>query len=218
MLLLSMAVLALGGIWGFVTLASEISEGEVKTFDETVLLALRNPTDHAIPLGPPWLQETMLEFTALGSTAVLSLITVGVVGWLLLLRKYKPALLAVLAIAGGALISTALKSGFARARPDLVPHGDVVTSMSFPSGHAMSSAVVYLTLAALLVRVQTTHRRKVYLMAVAIVLTLLIGVSRVYLGVHWPSDVLAGWCLGSAWALLTWIVALWWTRWQQRPR
>jgi undecaprenyl-diphosphatase len=106
------------------------------------------------------------------------------------------------------LLSTALKLGFARPRPDLVPHGVRVYTASFPSGHAMLSAVTYLTLGALLARVQPQRRVKAFLLGLAIALTVLIGMSRVYLGVHWPSDVLAGWCGGAAWASLCWFVAL----------
>ena len=138
-----------------------------------------------------------------------SLLTVAAVGFLLLTRERAAAVLTIAAVVGGALLSMALKSGFDRPRPDLVPHAVEVTSASFPSGHAMLSAVTYLTLGALLTRVQPQRRVKAYLLTVAVVLTVLIGVSRVYLGVHWPTDVLAGWCIGSAWAMLCWLAALW---------
>ena len=105
-------------------------------------------------------------------------------------------------------LSTLLKLAFQRPRPDLVPHGAEVYTASFPSGHAMLSAVTYLTLAALLIQVQVQWRAKTYVLALAVLVTLLIGVSRVYLGVHWPTDVLAGWCIGAAWALLCWLAAL----------
>jgi undecaprenyl-diphosphatase len=107
------------------------------------------------------------------------------------------------------LLSALLKDAFGRARPDLVPHGVEVHTLSFPSGHAMLAAATYLTLGALLARVQPHPRVKTYVLTVAAVLTVLIGVSRVHLGVHWPSDVLAGWCVGAAWALLCWMAAVW---------
>jgi undecaprenyl-diphosphatase len=107
------------------------------------------------------------------------------------------------------LLSTLLKMGFDRPRPDLVPHGALVYTASFPSGHATLSAVVYLTLGALLARVQPRLVLKLYLLGLAILLTVMVGVSRVYLGVHWPTDVLAGWAVGAAWALLCWATALW---------
>jgi undecaprenyl-diphosphatase len=106
------------------------------------------------------------------------------------------------------MLSTGLKMGFERPRPDLVPHATQVYTASFPSGHAMLSAVTYLTLGALLSRVQRRRRVKAFFLGLALTLTLLIGLSRVYLGVHWPSDVLAGWCIGAAWASLCWFVAL----------
>jgi undecaprenyl-diphosphatase len=149
----------------------------------------------------------MLDITALGSTTVLTLICVGVIVYLLMDGKRGAALLVLVSVAGGSLVTTLAKLAFARPRPDLVAHLVEVSSYSFPSGHAMSSAVTYLTLAALLARFQKRRRMKAYLLAVGLTLTLTIGVSRVYLGVHWPSDVLAGWALGAAWAMLCWEAA-----------
>jgi undecaprenyl-diphosphatase len=100
-----------------------------------------------------------------------------------------------------------LKEFFERPRPDLVPHGAEVFTASFPSGHAMMSAVVYLTLGALLARVETGLRVKAFVLSVSVLLTVLVGISRVYLGVHWPTDVLAGWTVGAAWAVMCWLIA-----------
>ena len=127
---------------------------------------------------------------------------------LLLVRKRRTALLLLLSCTGGILLSTALKYGFDRPRPDLVSHGSVVYTASFPSGHSMMAAAVYLTLGALLASVEPDYRAKIFLLTVALVLSVLVGVSRVYLGVHWPTDVLAGWSAGAAWAIACWIVAL----------
>jgi undecaprenyl-diphosphatase len=209
MALLSILLLIAASLWLFIEIADEVVEGELDNIDRLIFLAFRNPADIKDPLGPPWLEEAALEITALGSFAVLGLITAAVLAWLLLLRKPGAAVLVGVSVLGGVLISSLLKSGFGRARPDLVPHIDAVSTLSFPSGHAMSAAVVYLTLAALLARAQEHRRLKFYLIGVAVTLTVLIGLSRVYLGVHWPSDVLAGWCVGSAWALMCWAVALW---------
>lgn len=206
--LLSVLLLAAGGIWGFVEIADEVVEGEADAFDRLLFLALRNPANVDDPLGPAWLEEAALEITALGSFAVLGLIVLAAIVWLLLIRKVGSAALVALSVAGGVLLSSLLKSGFARPRPDLAPHADIVHTLSFPSGHAMSAAVVYLTLGALLARAQPHRRLKIYLASVGVVITVLVGISRVYLGVHWPTDVLAGWCVGSAWALLCWAVAL----------
>lgn len=210
-MLLCIAVLS-GGIWGFIALAGVVSEGGTQSIDESLLLALRNPADLSDPIGPGWVEEMGRDFTALGGVGVLVLITLGSLGYLLLAKRYRAALFASIAVPGGILLSTVMKMGFDRPRPDLVPHEAMVYTASFPSGHSMMSAVTYLTLAALLTRVQPALRLKAYLLIVAILLTLLVGISRVYLGVHWPTDVLAGWTAGASWAALCWIVM----RWMQR--
>lgn len=207
-MLLCVAVLS-GGIWGFVALADEVIEGDTHSIDESLLLALRNPADLSDPIGPGWVEEMGRDFTALGGVGVLVLITLGALGYLLLARHYRAALFASIAVPGGILLSTVMKLGFDRPRPDLVPHEAMVYTASFPSGHSMMSAVTYLTLAALLIRVQPALRLKAYLLILAILLTLLVGISRVYLGVHWPTDVLAGWTAGASWAALCWIVMRW---------
>ena len=189
-------------LWLFIEIAGEVREGETAAWDRRLLLALRNAADPAMPWGPPWVQEMARDLTALGGVAVLSLMTFAVIGYLMLARKRHAAVAVFVAVAGGLILSTLLKLGFDRARPDLVPHGSFVSSASFPSGHSMMAAVTYLTLGALLARVEASVRIKIYLLSVAVVLTLLVGVSRVYLGVHWPTDVAAGWTVGAAWALL----------------
>ena len=206
---LAALALAAAALWAFVELAGEVLEGETHAFDERILLVLRSATDRSDPLGPGWLEELMRDVTGLGSTGVLTFITLAAAGFLALNRKSHAALFVVAAVGGGMLLSTLLKMGFDRPRPDLVPHGALVYTASFPSGHATLSAVVYLTLGALLARVQPRFVLKLYLLGLAIVLTVTVGVSRVYLGVHWPTDVLAGWALGAAWALFCWAAALW---------
>lgn len=194
----------------FVEIADEVDEGEARSFDQSLLRALRT-TDPADPVGPPWVEAWVVDLSALGSFAVLTLVTLFAVGYLLALRRWGGALLLLGATLGGTAISEGLKVGFARPRPDLVAHVVETTSMSFPSGHAMLSAVTYLTLGALIARTQQRGALRGYVLGAAILLTLIIGASRVYLGVHWPTDVLAGWCLGAAWALGCWIVATWLT-------
>jgi undecaprenyl-diphosphatase len=198
--------LAAGLLFGFVRLASEVIEGETRGFDETVMLALRTPGDISQPIGPAWVHEMVRDFTALGSTGVLAIVTAGVVGFLFFSRKSHTALFVLLAVIGGVALGNLLKIGFSRPRPELVPHSVEVFTNSFPSGHAMMSAVVYLTMGNLLARTQKRMSIKIFLLASATFLTVLVGVSRVYLGVHWPSDVLAGWSLGACWALLCWFV------------
>jgi undecaprenyl-diphosphatase len=194
--------------WAFVAVADEVREGETHALDSRLLLALRDPQDPANPLGPTWLEESARDITGLGGHAILTLMTLAAVIYLLMAGKRGAAVLVVAAIAGGMLLSTGLKLGFERPRPDLVPHATRVYTASFPSGHAMLSAITYLTLGALLTRVQKRRRIRAFIMGLAVALTLLVGISRVYLGVHWPSDVLAGWSVGAAWASLCWFVAL----------
>lgn len=198
--------LVLIGCWSFIELAEEVMEGDTRTFDTMLLLAMRNPTDPSDPIGPKWIEELMRDFTALGGYGVLTVWTAAVTGYLVLQRQARTGLLVIIAVGGGILLNTSLKLGFERPRPDLVPHEVAVYTASFPSGHAMLSAIVYLTLGALLVRIQPKRRLKAYILAFTLLLILLVGVSRVYLGVHWPTDVLAGWAAGATWALLCWIV------------
>lgn len=206
--LLAIFVAALS-LYGFVELADDMSEGDTRDFDRILLLAFREPGNLSDPIGPRWFEEVMRDFTALGGTAVLAAVVLAVVGFLILTRKRHFALMVALSVFAGMGLSSLLKLAFARPRPDLVTHAAEVYTHSFPSGHAMLSAVVYLTLGALLARSRAEPRVKIYLLSVAVLLTLVVGISRVYLGVHWPSDVLAGWAIGAAWALMCWLVMLW---------
>lgn len=196
-------------LWGFLEIAEEVREGDQISLDRTLLLALRSPVDPSDPLGPPWIESTMRDITALGGIAILTIVTLGTAGFLALSGKQGAARFVLVAIVGAVLLSFAMKAGFERPRPDLVPHGASVYTASFPSGHATGAAATYLTLGALLARFQPQRRVKIFALTLAVLLTLMIGFSRVYLGVHWPSDVLAGWTLGSSWALLCWLVARW---------
>ena len=201
--------LAAIAVYVFIELVDEVLEGETRDLDEWVLLTLRSPADPANPLGPWWVETLFQDITSLGSTTVVTLITVAVLGYLVIDGKRAMALLVLVSVAGGATVSSLMKIGFDRPRPDLVAHLVDVQTLSFPSGHAMVSAVIYLTLGALLTQVHSRKRLKAYILGVAIVLTLLIGLSRIYLGVHWPTDVIAGWSAGAAWAIACWVVAVW---------
>jgi len=161
-----LAVMGLLGalLWLFISIAGEVREGETADWDRRLLLALRSAADPAVPWGPPWVQEMARDFTALGGVAVLSLMTFAVVGYLLLARKRYAAVAVFVAVAGGLVLSTLLKLGFDRPRPDIVPHGSLVYTTSFPSGHSMMAAVTYLTLGALLARVEGSIRIKIYLL------------------------------------------------------
>lgn len=189
------------GVWLFWTIASAMSAGHTQDFDEQVLVALRRPDDRAIPIGPPWLQARALELTALGSGIVLVTMIGIVLGYLAIERRFAMLGYVALASFGGMILNTALKAAFARPRPTVVPALVVVDSTSFPSGHSMIAAAVYLTLGALLARTTTRWRLRLYYLGTALAMTAVIGLTRVYLGVHYPTDVLAGWAAGAAWAL-----------------
>ncbi|MEO8315681.1 MAG: phosphatase PAP2 family protein [Pseudomonadota bacterium] len=193
-------------LWLFLGVAEEVGEGETLDLDTRILLAM-HPAGPDGPLGPQWLQEIARDITALGSGVVLALIVVSTCGFLLLARRYRAAILVLVAPAVGSVLNALLKLHFDRPRPTLIPHDIYVPSASFPSGHAMLSATVFLTLAAVLARLAPTFRLKVFVLCLAVLLSGLVGFSRVYLGVHWPSDVLAGWTAGAGWALAAWGVA-----------
>jgi len=199
--LLATLLLAGAALLAFFKLASEVVEGDTMAFDRAILLAFRSAADPAVPIGPRWLAEAMIDLTAFGSLPVLLLVTAAAIGYLLLARQVRTALFVLAATGGGLALGALLKLAYGRPRPALVPHLVDVASASFPSGHATDSAIVYLTLAALIARGAPERALRLYILGVAILLSLLIGVSRVYLGVHWPSDVVAGWTIGAAWAL-----------------
>ena len=193
-------------ILGLLALVGNVLEGDTQQFDERLLKSLRKADAPAEPLGPRWLKLAAFDMTALGGPTVLGLTVAGVIGYLLLHGLYRNALFVLAASAGGWIINDTLKLLFARPRPSIVPHLREVASLSFPSGHALTSAVVFLTLGTLLMRVATTRLAKWYCIAVAMTATALVGASRVYLGVHYPSDVVAGWMIGLSWALVCWMV------------
>jgi undecaprenyl-diphosphatase len=206
---LMLFLMVIGLIWLFVEIADAVGEPEAHPFDQWLILAMRNPQDPADPLGPEWVEELGRDFTALGGMGVLTFITLAVSGYLWLIGRYRTMALVLIAVAGGALLSFGLKSGFDRPRPELVPYGAYVRTASFPSAHSTMSAVTYLTLGALLARIHPRRRTRVYILSIAALATFAVGLSRVYMGVHWPSDVLGGWTLGAAWALLCWMIARW---------
>ena len=194
-------------VWLFLELADDVMEGETRDFDESVLLAFREDANHDDPLGPRWLEEMARDVTALGGTVVLTFTTIAVTGFFLLQRKWHLGIYVAAAVVTGLAASSLLKAGFDRPRPDLVDHGQVVFTASFPSGHSMLSAVAFLTLGALVAGAQTDRSMRVYILTLAAIVTVAVGVSRVYLGVHWPSDVLGGWAAGTGWALACWAVS-----------
>jgi undecaprenyl-diphosphatase len=194
-------------LWAFITLAGQVMGGDTQTLDARILRMLRDPDNPSRLRGPMWLEPAMLDLTAIGSGWVLGLVVVAIAGFLLLQTRYHSALVVLVTAISGELVNQLLKSVFQRPRPEIVPHLRTVVDTSFPSGHAMQSAIIYLTLGAMLMRLAESRMTKAYCLIMAIVVTLLVGMSRVYLGVHYPTDVIGGWIFGFVWASLCWIVA-----------
>jgi len=193
--------------FAFLELADEVREVETQRLDEGVLRSLRTPADPAVPIGPSWLVPASRDLTSLGSLAVLLLVVLAVAGFLALARLWRHLALVAGATFGGLLLIPVLKSAFDRPRPTVVPALTLETTASFPSGHAMMSAVTYPTLGTLLAQLCPRWRERVYVVTVAAVVAVIIGLTRLYLGVHYPSDVLAGWSMGLAWALVSGLAA-----------
>lgn len=193
-----------GALWAFFNVASEVGEGETEAFDRQILLALRNPANPSDPIGSRSFEEAMRDVTGLGGFTVVTLVTVVAILAFLMHDRRRHALVLAGTVLLAELSSDVAKTFYNRPRPDLVPHGSYVYSASFPSGHSTMSAATYLTLAVLIASLEPNRATKAMVFMLALILMAAIGFSRVYLGVHWPSDVLAGWSLGAAWALAGW--------------
>jgi undecaprenyl-diphosphatase len=196
-----------GGTWGFIELLDEVKEGDTQKFDDWAVATLARFHHDQRTQQYKMLEEIGRDITGLGGIAVLTLCTAGVAGFLLIIRNYGAMWLVIVATGGGLVLSTVLKYFVDRPRPDLGPRLSLVYTTSFPSGHSMMAAVVYLTLGSLLASVVRRKRLKLYILSLAMLVTLLVGISRVYMGVHGPTDVLAGWTAGLVWAILCWLVA-----------
>ncbi len=202
-LMVLLAALA-GGVWAFLELADAVNEGETETIDERILLAFREAGTPNDPIGSRSVEGAVRDVTALGSLTVIALLTLGVGAYFFLDRRPRMGLFVLGAVSGGAGLTYAFKFLYNRTRPSLLAPEMLPGDPSFPSGHAAVAAVVYLTLGLLLARTLPKRSLKVYVVGLAVLLTLAVGTSRVYLGLHWPSDVVAGWTLGGVWALLCW--------------
>ena len=192
---------ALLGLFGIV--ADEALEGDTVAFDTAVTALFRTDTNAVI--GPLWVQEAVRDFTSLGSFTILGLIVIATAVYLLMERKAGTAVFLVASVVAGTVISNVLKQTFNRPRPDVDASLTVFTA-SFPSGHAALSAVVYLTLGALLSQSVRSPLIKGYFIGLALLMAFLVGVSRIYLGMHYPTDVIAGWSLGLSWAMICWAI------------
>jgi undecaprenyl-diphosphatase len=181
----------------FVLLGSEVLEGDTRSFDTHLLHSAQSLRASHI-----WLAEVLRDLSGLGSTTVLTLFTVATIGYLALVSARTTAVLVGASVATGAILVSVFKSAFGRLRPDAAFAELVTSGLSFPSGHASMSAVVFLTLGALIASTRSRLGERVYILATAAFMTLLVGLSRVALGVHWATDVLGGWAFGAGWAML----------------
>jgi undecaprenyl-diphosphatase len=181
-------------------------EGETLAFDKQIVMWFRKADDLSRPIGPAWVESALVDISAIGGPTVIALAVLAVVGFLLLQARYYSAIAIMLTAASGEVLNAVLKSVFMRPRPDVVPHLRTAFETSFPSGHAMQSAIIYLTLGAMLMRLSERRLTKIYCCTVAMLATFLVGLSRVYLGVHYPTDVLAGWIVGLMWASICWLM------------
>jgi len=195
------------GVMTFVEVADDMAEADGQAFDQHVLTILRPYADDpSRPWGPWWLKEAAADITSLGGISVLGLFAVIVIVFLLIQRKWLSALLLPLGLLGGVVLSEGLKAMFERQRPPAAMQAVETINASFPSGHALLSTVFYLSVAVMLTRAFSRRRQKIFVLAVGIVLALLVGLTRIYLGAHWASDVFAGWAVGAAWAMVLWLV------------
>lgn len=203
---LAVWIAVVGAPWFFLAIADEVGEGETDLVDRSLLLALRTPGLPGDPIGPRWFEEAMRDITALGGFTLLTITTIVAVLLLLFHDRRREALVFGATVVLAQASSELLKALYDRPRPSLVTHGSIVYSQSFPSGHSTLSAATFFTLATVVASVETKKRTKALIFGLAILFVVTVGVSRVYLGVHWPTDVLAGWALGASWALVAWVV------------
>jgi len=194
---IAIGALALLGL----AVASLLADGGSLGFDRSLMLALRTPGAPDDPLGPRWFEDVMRDMTALGGIGVVIGASLMFAGYLALERRLVDIAVLATSIVGAQLVSGVIKHLVQRPRPDLVSHEAAIYSASFPSGHTLMATVVYITFALLLAADFADRRVREYLLASAWLVAFAVGASRIYLGVHWPSDVLAGWSLGALWML-----------------
>lgn len=204
-------LLAGAGIALFLVIAFAVSDGSVQPSDENYLHVLRNDANPSVPNGPAWLLPAMKAVTTLGNGWFFTLVVCFAVAVLAWRRDWSAMWLLIAVALGGFALMLALKAGFARPRPDTVPRLIDISEFSFPSGHAMMSAAIYVSLAVMLARGLRQRTARSALITAAVLLSLVIGFTRTYLGVHYPSDVLAGWAAGAFWAGLCWLGAFYLT-------
>jgi undecaprenyl-diphosphatase len=204
-LLLGLAAIV-AGVWALLKLGGEVAEGETDAFDRRILSALRQAGQPHAPIGPPWFGEAMRDITALGGTTFVVLATLLAVAALVFHHSRRRALLLAGVVAAAQITDDGLKAFYGRPRPDYSVTGLVTYSHSFPSGHSTASAALWLSLALIAASFERRPARKAFWFGAAGFVIAAVGFSRVYLGVHWPTDVLGGWMLGACYALAGWML------------
>jgi undecaprenyl-diphosphatase len=202
---IALATIAAVALWGFFEVADTIGGREANAFDRDVFVAIAGLYDRV----PEFWQEVGRDITGLGGTATITLLVSAVVGFLCIGERWRAALFVVVSVLGGLAISLILKELYERPRPDMFEHRSHVHTPSFPSGHSTNSAIAYFTMAVLLAKLVDRPLLKGYIFFVGLLVPVLVGISRVFVGVHWPTDVIAGWTIGLAWGLLVWAAATW---------
>lgn len=194
-------------LYMFIEISSEMAEGELTSIDNIILQALRNPQNPKELLGPKALLGFMQAVSYLGGVYALSAVSAATALMFALRKRFRTCLLFIMSVTSGSAIMVLLKYFFDRPRPDVVPHLGEFSLGSYPSGHSMVSAIVYLTIGALLARSTKSLKLRTIYALLAGLLVFLIGISRAFLGVHYPSDILAGWCAGVVWAAASYLLA-----------
>jgi undecaprenyl-diphosphatase len=185
---------------GFALVAMLVLPDQLGGFDSAGLQYFRSGPD-SVPRGPPALLEAVRDLTALGGVLLRNLFAMIAIAALMLVRLRREATLLAATILSGWVVNTLIKVLVGRPRPTIVSHLAEAGGSSFPSGHSFNSAVVYMGIALAMAALSARRGVRWTLIAGAAVLTALIAISRVWLGVHYPSDVLAGWLGGMGWAL-----------------
>jgi len=211
-LMLTALLIVVLGTWGFVELTGNVLQGSTQGFDQWAVDSFHELVNRYVPLPEREVDQIMMDISALGGPTVLALVVLAVLGYLVLEKRRNALFLVLSATAGGLLLAWGLKEIIARPRPDALGRLQLTYLSSFPSGHSLLSVIIYPTLGTLLARVVTRKRLKLYFLLVGLTVSGMVGLSRVYLRVHFPTDVLAGWAVGLAWAALCWTV----TKWLQR--
>jgi undecaprenyl-diphosphatase len=203
----SIFIILLTGVILLCLVSLSVVSGKINFLDNSILLSFRNARNTSIPAGPEWLLSFMLDVSALGSATIVFLVTILTSGLLILKNKYSSLRVILFAFIGGGIIELLMKEIFSRQRPQIVLHFVNVNSLSYPSGHSAMSAIIYISLIFIIFTLDIKTSIKIYFLYSAVFLILIIGISRIYLGVHYPSDVLGGWALGLIWSSISVILA-----------